>query len=157
MKPEDWVTSDLITASDPNLPLEVRVAAGARLWSVLTKAQKAFDILKPALRAAAKSKINGTGTVSIEGLEKTRATIMIPETTLQFSKDANTATLKQVLGGKFVSLFEVNVTYKCRPNIEIQIQQLNPTEQAAVFAALREVEGTPRVSFQFTEDEPSIK
>lgn len=149
MKPEDWVTSDLITASDPNLPLEVRVAAGARLWDILARAQKAVDSLKPALRMEARTKIQGAGSTTIEGTGMTRALVTIPESSLQVIKDANMTVLKRLLGGRFTHLFEESVTYKVRPNIEHSIQKLNSKEQAAVFAAIREVEGTPRVSFQF--------
>lgn len=149
MKPEDWVTSDLITASDSSLSLEVRIAAGARLWDVLARAQKAVDLLKPALRMEARAKIQGAGSTTIEGTGMTRAIITIPESSLQIVKDADMAALKRMLGNKFAPMFEERVTYKCRPNIEQNIQRLNSKDQAAVFAVVKEVEGTPRVSFQF--------
>jgi hypothetical protein len=147
----DRAVRDLITAKDPNLPLEVRVAAGARLWDQINHANAALEFLKADLRAEAKRKLNGeAGATTIEGTGMTRALVTVPEASLQILKGTNMAALKRELGpAVFSSMFEEVVTYKCRPTASARIHKLSTKEQSAVLTAVREVEGTPRVSLQF--------
>jgi len=147
----DRAVRDLITAKDPNQPLEVRVAAGARLWDQIKHAQAALEPLKADLRTEAKLRLNGaTGATTIEGTGMTRVLVTVPEASLQIIKDTNMASLKQELGpAVFASMFEEVITYKCKPAAAVRIHKLSSKDQSAVFSAVREVEGTPRVSFQF--------
>jgi hypothetical protein len=145
----DQAARDLITVNDPNLSLEVRVAAGARLWDLIKRAKAALEPLKDVLRLEARSKIEGTGTVTLEGTGMTRAMVTIPESSLQIVKNTDMDALKKVLGSAFDSIFEENVTYKCRSNATAHIRNLPRKEQSTVLAVVREDEGKPRVSFQF--------
>ena len=151
MTSSDRTARDLITAKDPNQPLEVRVAAGARLWDQIKHAQEALEPLKVDLRIEARLRLNGaTGVTTIEGTGMTRVLVTVPEASIQIIKDTNMVALKQKLGPVvFASMFEEVVTYKCKPAAAVRIHKLSPKDQSAVFSAVKEVERTPRVSFQF--------
>ena len=140
---------DIATVNDPSIPLELRVAAGARLWDISRRAKSALDSLKSVLRTEAMERLGCAGVVTIEGVGMTRALVTIPESTLAI-KNANCfPKLKHTLGKQFASLFEEVTVYRCRPDIKFSIALLQPQDRTAVLSEVQEIEGMPRVSFQF--------
>jgi hypothetical protein len=140
----------MLAAKDPNLPLEVRIAAGARLWDVIKRANEALVPLKDELRNQAKLKRKIPGTVVIEGTGMTRAMVTLPKSILQVSKKTDIAALKRSITPMvFSALFEETCTYECHPNIVRRISGLKKEVRSSVLSAIEEIEGTPRVSLQF--------
>lgn len=141
------VEKDLETVLDETQSLETRIAAGARLWDISNRAKKAIEPLKETLRVQTKRLNPRPGATTIEGEGMTRALVTVPEPTLVVS---DYALLKSILGDEiFKELFREHITYTPRPNAADLITHLPPRMQEMVFGVISEVEGTPRVSFQY--------
>lgn len=145
----DRATQDLITVKDPSLSLEARVAAGARLWDLIKRAQEALVPLKTDLRNKALESVS-FGSTTFDGEGMTRAVVTVPHPSLQVIKGTNMEALKQVLTpSAFDAIFEQVTTYKVKADAAVRIRKLPNKEQSAVFTVVQEVENKPRVSFQF--------
>lgn len=148
----DRVTGDLAVARDPRASLEERIAAGARLWSLIEEAEAALAPLKEDLRAEGRSRLGGVpGSTHIDGTGMTRAVVTVPKPSYAVAKGTDMAALKQLIGSDaFAALFEEVLTYKVRTtaNAGSVVAGLPPPASSAALAAIAQVDPTPRVAFK---------
>ena len=144
------VEKDLEVIQDGSLSLAERIAAGARLWDISNRTKKAMEPLKELLRAQAKRLLPKPGATTIEGEGMTIALVTIPNPALAVTKESDYAVLKKLVGDEvFRDLFKETTTYAPRPGATALITALPPDVRSKVFEVVHEVEGTPRVSFQY--------
>jgi hypothetical protein len=146
----DRVAGDLAVARDPLAPLEDRIAAGARLWSLIEEAESALAPLKASLRDEARARLgNDPGSVHIDGTGMTRVVVTVPRPTYSVAKGTDMHAVKQTLGSAFDLFFEEVTTYKVRgvPNTG-KIASLNPEARNVALAAITQADPTPRVAFK---------
>lgn len=149
--PSNRVAHDLSVARDPRAPLEERIAAGARLWSLINEAEEALAPLKQSLREEARARLgNDPGSIHLEGEGMTRAVVTVPKTAYAVAKGTDMPALKQLIGNEvFSALFEEITTYKVKgvPNTG-KIAHLSSQGVSAALAAISQVDPTPRVAFK---------
>ena len=147
----DRVAGDLALARDPRASLEERIAAGARLWSLIEEAEAALVPLKEDLRAEGRSRLGGApGSTHLDGTGMTRAVVTVPKPSYAVAKGTDMPALKQLIGGEvFNAIFEEVVTYKVKtaPNLT-KVASLSPQGSNAALAAIIQVDPTPRVAFK---------
>ena len=153
--PSNRVASDLAVARDPHAPLEDRIAAGARLWSLIEEAERALAPLKTCLRDEARARLgNDPGSIHLEGDGMTRAVVTVPKPSYTVAKGADMPAVKQLLGAAFDALFEEVVTYKVRAATlnAGKIASLNPSARDTALSVIVQVDPTPRVAFRSAGD-----
>ena len=147
----DPVTGDLAIARDPRAPLEARIAAGARLWSLINEAEEALAPLKQSLREEARARLgNDPGSIHLDGTGMTRAVVTVPKASFTVAKGTDMPALKQLIGSEtFSALFEEVTTYKVKgvPNTG-KIAHLDSRGVSAALSAIVQVDPTPRVAFK---------
>ena len=147
----DPVAGDLAVARDPRAPLEARIAAGARLWSLINEAEAALAPLKQSLREEARARLgNDPGSIHLDGTGMTRAVVTVPKASFAVAKGTDMPALKQLIGGEaFNALFEEVTTYKVRGvPASGKIASLSPQGASAALSAIVQVDPTPRVAFK---------
>jgi hypothetical protein len=144
------VAHDLQVVRDPSAPLEARIAAGARLWSLIDEAERSLAPLKETLRAEGRARLgNSPGSEVIEGEGMTRALVTVPKTAYQVAKGTDMSAVRAELGEQaFALLFEEIVTYKVRASNLMKVASLHPTQTQTALSVIAQVEPTPRVAFR---------
>ena len=118
------------------------------LWLISKLANEGIEPCKVRLRQLALQEAKGQpGVVQLEAAG-VRCTVNIPSPTWELQPTANLARLKELLGPRFLELFEeIPVTYRTRKDFAKQLAACPPEQKREVLSELIMQDGKPRVYF----------